>query len=95
MPVDPTPHGGEVLHRPPDRARIPEPKPGQPGDAPVDGQPGEARDALDIGERPSLPEHPQLTVADIEDEDADPVIESGPGSAGEATGKPSVTQQPA
>ncbi|HVZ44258.1 MAG TPA: hypothetical protein VHA82_10655 [Ramlibacter sp.] len=27
MPDDPTPHGGEVLHPRPDRAKIPQPKP--------------------------------------------------------------------
>ena len=30
MPDDRTPHGGEVMHQPPDRARIPEPEPEQP-----------------------------------------------------------------
>lgn len=32
----------------------------------------------DISDRPSLPERPQTTAADIEDEQADPVVESGP-----------------
>ena len=39
MPDDPTPHGGEVLHQPPERAQIPKPEPGQPADAPPRGQP--------------------------------------------------------
>ena len=30
MPDDRTPHGGEVMHQPPDRAKIPEPEPAQP-----------------------------------------------------------------
>ena len=30
MPDDPTPHGGEVMHQPPERARIPKPEPEQP-----------------------------------------------------------------
>jgi len=30
MPDDRTPHGGEVMHQPPERARIPEPEPEQP-----------------------------------------------------------------
>ena len=30
MPDDPTPHGREVMHQPPERARIPEPEPQQP-----------------------------------------------------------------
>jgi hypothetical protein len=28
MPDDRTPHGGEAMHQPPERAKIPEPKPG-------------------------------------------------------------------
>jgi hypothetical protein len=39
MPDDRTPHGGEIMHRPPDRAQIPEPEPGRPADEPVRGQP--------------------------------------------------------
>jgi hypothetical protein len=89
MPDDPTPHGGEAMHPPPDRATIPEPKPGQPADEPVRGQPR----AGDLRDRPSLPEHPVTTAVDIEDEDADPVVESGPG-VDDDTGKPSVTRQP-
>ena len=27
MPEDTTPHGEEAMHRPPDRAKIPQPKP--------------------------------------------------------------------
>jgi len=38
-------------------------------------------EAADIAERPPLPEHPQRMAADIEDEEADPVIDSGPGIA--------------
>ena len=50
MPDDTTPHGGEAMHAPPDRARIPQPKPGRESDAPPRGQPGdEPRD------RPPLP----------------------------------------
>jgi hypothetical protein len=32
-----------------------------------------------VGERPPLPDHPQIMPADVEDEDADPVVETGPG----------------
>jgi hypothetical protein len=35
----------------------------------------------DISKRPSLPDRPQRMAADIEDEEADPVIDSGPGIA--------------
>ena len=99
MPDDPTPHGGEAMHPPPDRATIPEPKPG----ARHDGQP-HAREAgqtraddapvTDVSQRPPLPSHPERMAADIEDEEADPVRDTGPGIADDS-GKPSVTRQPA
>jgi hypothetical protein len=91
MPDDPTPHGGEALHQPPDRATIPEPKPGQAHER---SEPQGAAAATEISDRPELPSHPELTAADVEDEDADPVVDTGPGIADD-TGKPSVTQQPA
>jgi hypothetical protein len=80
MPDDTSPHGGEAMHELPDRARIPKDKPG-------------TRPAAGIDERPPLPQHPEPMAADIEDEEEDPVVESGPGVADE-TGKPSVTRQP-
>lgn len=33
----------------------------------------------DIAHRPGLPEHPERMAADIEDEEADPVVDEGPG----------------
>jgi len=91
MPDDTTPHGGEALHPPPDRATIPQPKPGAPSDEPPRGQP---RADLPVKDRPPLPEQPERMAADIEDEASDPVVESGPG-VDKNTGKPSVTRQPA
>lgn len=39
MPDDPTPHGGEAMHPPPDRAKIPQPQPeGAQGEG--GGEPG-------------------------------------------------------
>ena len=85
MPDDPTPHGGEALHPPPDRARIP----------------GAARDRPDAGtledlarSRPPLPEPTAPRAIDVEDEDADPVVDSGPGIADGVDVPPSVTRQP-
>ncbi|MDB5752950.1 MAG: hypothetical protein JWP65_3371 [Ramlibacter sp.] len=95
MPDDPTPHGGEALHQPPDRATIPDPKPGQASDEPVRGLPRADRAEPNIGERPSLPDEPELMAADSEDEEADPVVDSGPGISDDDTRKPSVTRQPA
>lgn len=91
MPDDPTPHGGEALHAPPDRARIPAPEAGLTDDAP----PVPAAAPADIAARPALPTQPVRTAADIEDEDADPVIDSGPGIDDDPAEPPSVTRQPA
>lgn len=92
MPDDTTPHGGEAMHPPPDRAKIPQPKPGADDKEPLRERRGEREAPL--SDRPPLPEDPQRLAADVEDEEADPVVESGPDVA-EDTGKPSVTQQPA
>ena len=35
----------------------------------------------DIAHRPGLPEHPERMAADIEDEEDDPVVDTGPGIA--------------
>lgn len=71
MPDDPTPLGDAMSHRFPDQ-KIPQPEPG-------------ARDtskrAPDVSQRPPLPDHPERMAADIEDEEADPVIDTGPGIA--------------
>lgn len=64
-PIDPTPHGGEVLHEP--AKQFP---PAKSGD-----DPGQA----DIRRRPALPDHPEQMGVDVEDEEADPVVDSGPG----------------
>src|SRR6478735_2986513 len=77
------PHGGEALHPLPDRARIPTP-------------PGDRRhvEPPDAGRRPPLPDRSEPMAADIEDEDADPVVDTGPG-IDDDTGQPGVVQQPA
>lgn len=89
MPQDSTPRGDEMVRRLPER-KFPEPKKPQGTDEdsemghtprasesslPSSNAPG----ATDISQRPSLPDHPQQMAADIEDEDDDPVIDSGPG----------------
>lgn len=64
-PDDPTPLGDAMTHRFPDQ-KIPEPEPG--GHAP-----GAARN-VDVGQRPSLPDHGQATEGaagqDADTEDA-------------------------
>ena len=71
-PHDPSPLGDEMAHTMPER-KFPEPKPG--------GRSAADEAALDISKRPALPDHPQPMAADVEDEEADPVIDSGPGIA--------------
>jgi hypothetical protein len=73
-PDDPTPLGDAMTHRFAQQ-KIPEPKPG------VDGGAGRAEAPADVSRRPALPDHPERMAADIEDEEADPVVDSGPGIA--------------
>lgn len=69
-PRDPSPLGDEMAHTLPEQ-KFPEPKPN--GRAKTD----EA--APDISHRPPLPDRPERMAVDIEDEEADPVKDSGPG----------------
>jgi hypothetical protein len=81
VPDDTTPHGREIMHEPPERAKYPQPKQGEARDEEVPGTPrsDESADERDPSRRPALPEHPQRMPVDIEDEEADPVTDSGPG----------------
>jgi hypothetical protein len=80
-PKDTTPHGGEIM-QPPNRT-IPQPKPGEGGDEPArpNADADEAEEEPGFEDRPSLPTHPEPVAADMEDEEADPVTDSGPGIA--------------
>lgn len=81
MANDPTPLGDAMTHRFPDQ-KIPQPKSGGPGDAANAGRASSADDDKSgIAGRPALPDHPERMAADIEDEEADPVIDTGPGIA--------------
>lgn len=68
-PTDTTPDPRD-MQRVPESQQIPQPGPRAAG-----------RDAgsPDIAHRPGLPEHPERMAADIEDEEADPVVDEGPG----------------
>ena len=81
-PIDPSPHGGEILHELPER---PFPEPRLDGADVASGRGiGEASagsDGPSIAQRPPVPEHPQQMAVDVEDEEADPVVDSGPGIA--------------
>lgn len=71
-PRDPSPLGDEMAETLPER-KFPEPKPNGRADA--------DEPAPDISRRPALPDHVEPMAADIEDEEADPVKDSGPGIA--------------
>lgn len=79
MANDPTPLGDAMSHRFPDQ-KIPQPEPGPPGATGRAGADEPKRDR-GIAGRPALPDHPERMAADIEDEEADPVIDTGPGIA--------------
>ncbi|MBX3585038.1 MAG: hypothetical protein AB7I35_17745 [Ramlibacter sp.] len=82
MPIDTSPHGKEILHKPSEK---PFPRPGDDGDH---AHP-KAPDPAETRARPPLPTEAQVMAADLEDEDADPVVDSGPGIAdGPNTRKP-------
>jgi hypothetical protein len=71
MPTDTTPDPRDMERVPPSQA-IPESVPGAP--RAKAGRP-------DIAQRPGLPEHPRTMAADVEDEEDDPVVDTGPGIA--------------
>ncbi|RYY94972.1 MAG: hypothetical protein EOO24_23730 [Comamonadaceae bacterium] len=75
MPTDTTPD-------PRDMERLPEAQVIPEGPAGRHRPAGEA----EIAKRPALPDHPEIMAADIEDEDDDPVVDSGPGIADGARG---------
>ena len=64
MPTDTTPDPRD-MERMPESQQIPQ------ADREIAGKP-------DMRDRPALPERPRTTAVDIEDEDDDPVVESGP-----------------
>lgn len=71
-PRDPSPLGDEMAHTLPER-KFPESRPAGRSEADEAGP--------DISRRPALPDHPERMAADMEDEEADPVKDSGPGIA--------------
>jgi hypothetical protein len=71
-PIDPTPHAGEVMHAP--EKQFPKPTPD------VTHEPKPKADAeVQLQGRPPIPARSETMAVDIEDEEADPVVESGPG----------------
>lgn len=79
-PDDPTPLGDAMTHRFANQ-KIPEPNPNA-GEADQDSPAAaRAKRSGDIAQRPALPDRPERMAADVEDEEADPVIDTGPGIA--------------
>ena len=74
VPSDRSPHGEEILHELPENA-FPQAR----QDGALAREDPAPLDELDIAHRPALPDHPQQMAVDVEDEEADPVIDSGPG----------------
>lgn len=70
MPTDTTPDPRD-MERLPESQQIPQARRGERG----------RDDPPDIARRPGLPERPAIMAADIEDEEADPVRDDGPGIA--------------
>jgi len=86
-PLDPTPLGDEMARRMPER-KFPEPKPGQESDDPVRGAPtGDDAESVDASDRPPIPDRTEAMAADVEDEEADPVVDTGPGIADGLAGR--------
>jgi hypothetical protein len=75
-PIDPTPHAGEVLQKP--EKQFPEPLQDDKHHA---GEKHVREDDADasLQDRPPIPAHSELMGVDVEDEEDDPVVESGPG----------------
>jgi hypothetical protein len=71
-PIDPSPHFGEVMQEP--EKQFPKPTP----DVTHEPKP-KALDDVPVQDRPPIPSRSETMAVDIEDEDADPVVESGPG----------------
>ena len=69
-PIDPSPHAGEVLHEPDKQFPVPSP------DGLHERKP---QGEVTVDDRPAIPAQSELMGVDVEDEEEDPVIESGPG----------------
>lgn len=87
MPIDPTPPGAGIMTPTPEDKKLPQPEEagnGRPSDVPNprDDPRDNPRDAAtDLRRRPELPAATEVMAADVEDEEADPVIDTGPGVA--------------
>jgi len=77
MPIDLTPPSVGIMTKTPEDKKLPQPEEagnGQPGTEP------NPRDT-DMRGRPQIPVDTGVTADDVEDEEADPVVDTGPGIA--------------
>ena len=77
MPIDPTPPSAGIMTQTPEDKKLPQPEEAGNGQPETEPNP---RDT-DMRGRPQLPTDTEVTAADIEDEEADPVVDTGPGIA--------------
>ena len=77
MPIDPTPPSVGIMTQTPEDKKLPQREEAGNGQPEIEPNP---RDS-DMRGRPQLPTDTEVTAADIEDEEADPVVDTGPGIA--------------
>ena len=76
MPIDPTPPGAGIMTATPEDQKLPQPQ--EAGRDQPEAAPHTAPHTA-LRSRPQIPARSRSTAADVEDADADPVIDTGPG----------------
>jgi len=84
MPIDPTPPGLGIQTPTPEDKKLPQPEEAGNGQPEATPKPQDT----DVRSRPPIPAGTEVMAADVEDEDADPVIDTGPGIADGANTRP-------
>lgn len=79
MPIDPTPPGLGIMTKTPEDKKLPQPE--EAGNGRDSDIPDPRDGASEVRNRPELPESTEVMAADVEDEEADPVVDTGPGIA--------------
>ncbi len=77
MPIDPTPPSVGIMTQTTEDKKLPQPEEAGNGRPETEPNP---RDT-DVHRRPQLPTDTEVTAADLEDEESDPVTDTGPGIA--------------
>ncbi len=79
MPIDPTPPGPGIMTATPEDKKLPQPE--EAGNGGPSSTPDPRDGTSDVRNWPALPSDTEVMAADVEDEDADPVVDTGPGIA--------------